>query len=405
MKVPFLDLKAQYEAIKAEILAEIQKVLESTAFAGGPFVKAFEDDFARFCGCTHAVGVGNGTDALWAALISFGVGPGDEVITVPNTFIATAEAVSFCGATPVFVDVDERTATLDPNKLEELLRRKMEEGRGKQKKREERREKREESSSPTPYTRHPTPGTPRLKAIVPVHLYGQTADMDPILELAEKYGLVVVEDACQAHGAEYKGKRAGSLGAAGAFSFYPGKNLGAYGEAGAIVTRDKTLADRMRVFRDHGQSRRYYHDVVGWNGRMDGFQGAVLGVKLKYLEGWNNGRVENAARYRKHLAGVEGVVLPGAADYARHVYHLFPVRVKNRDAVLQALTEQGIGCGIHYPVPVHLQKAYEFLGHQPGDFPVSEKIASELISLPMFPELTEEQIAYVATTLVKTLSA
>ena len=188
------------------------------------------------------------------------------------------------------------------------------------------------------------------------------ADMDPILELAEKYGLFVVEDACQAHGAEYKGKRAGSLGAAGAFSFYPGKNLGAYGEAGAIVTQDKTLADRMRVFRDHGQSRRYYHDVVGWNGRMDGFQGAVLGVKLNYLEEWNNGRMENAKRYRKHLAGVEGVVLPGEADYARHVYHLFPVRVKNRDAVMAGPTEKGIGCGIHYPVPVHLQKAYEFLG-------------------------------------------
>ena len=229
--------------------------------------------------------------------------------------------------------------------------------------------------------------------------------MDPILELAEKYGLVVVEDACQAHGAEYKGKRAGSLGAAGAFSFYPGKNLGAYGEAGAILTRDKTLADRMRVFRDHGQSRRYYHDLVGWNGRMDGFQGAVLRVKLNYLEEWNNGRMENAKRYRNHLSGVEGVILPGEADYARHVYHLFPVRVKNRDAVLQALTEQGVGCGIHYPVPVHLQKAYEFLGHQPGDFPVSEKIASELISLPMFPELTEEQVAYVAGALKDALSA
>ncbi len=403
MQVPFLDLKAQYEAIKPEIHSALQAVIDKTAFAGGPFVAEFEKAFAPFCGCTECVGVGSGTEALWMALLALGVGPGDEVITVPNTFIATAEAISFCGATPVFVDVDERTATMDPGKLEELLRSKMEEGGGKQKKREERREKREGSDFPTPYPLPPKPGTTRLKAIVPVHLYGQTADMDPILELAEKYGLVVVEDACQAHGAEYKGKRAGSLGAVGAFSFYPGKNLGAYGEAGAIVTQDKTLADRMRVFRDHGQSRRYYHDLVGWNGRMDGFQGAVLGVKLKYLEEWNKGRMEKAGLYRRYLNGVEGVVLPGEGGYGRHVYHIFPVRVKNRDQVMAALTEQGVGCGIHYPVPVHLQKAYEFLGHKPGDFPVSEKMASELISLPMFPELTEEQVAYVAGVLKKAL--
>jgi dTDP-4-amino-4,6-dideoxygalactose transaminase len=406
MQVPFLDLKAQYEAIKPEIHSALQAVIDKTAFAGGPFVAEFEKAFAPFCGCTECVGVGSGTEALWMALLALGVGPGDEVITVPNTFIATAEAISFCGATPVFVDVDERTATMDPGKLEELLRWKREEGRGK---REERGKM--EDGSEQPFSRssllapYSSPSNGILKAIIPVHLYGQTADMDPILELAEKYGLVVVEDACQAHGAEYKGKRAGSLGAAGAFSFYPGKNLGAYGEAGAIVTQDKTLADRLRVFRDHGQSRRYYHDRIGWNGRMDGFQGAVLRVKLNYLEEWNNGRMENAKRYRKHLAGVEGVVLPGEADYARHVYHLFPVRVKNRDAVLQALTEQGVGCGIHYPVPVHLQKAYEFLGHQPGDFPISEKVASELISLPMFPELTEEQVAYVAGALKEALSA
>jgi dTDP-4-amino-4,6-dideoxygalactose transaminase len=229
--------------------------------------------------------------------------------------------------------------------------------------------------------------------------------MDPILELADRYGLFVVEDACQAHGAEYKGKRAGSLGAAGAFSFYPGKNLGAYGEAGAVTTNDKDLADRMRVFRDHGQPRRYYHDQVGWNARMDGFQGAVLGVKLNYLEKWNNGRMEKAKLYRSCLGGVEGVVLPGEADYARHVYHLFPIRVKNREAVIAALTEKGIGCGIHYPVPVHLQKAYEFLGHKAGDFPVAEKIAAELVSLPMFPELTEDQIAFVAEALKEAVKA
>jgi dTDP-4-amino-4,6-dideoxygalactose transaminase len=415
MQIPFLDLKTQYESIKPEIHQALQAVIDKTAFAGGPFVVEFEQAFAPYCGCTECIGVGSGTEALWIALLALGVGPGDEVITVPNTFIATAEAISFCGATPVFVDVDEHTATMDPVKLEELLSRRAQsaergagkvEGRGKM-----------EDGSGHPasglslsslLTPHSSPPNGRLKAIIPVHLYGQTADMSPILELAERYGLFVVEDACQAHGAEYKGKRAGSLGAAGAFSFYPGKNLGAYGEAGAVTTNDKDLADRMRVFRDHGQSRRYYHDVVGWNGRMDGFQGAVLSVKLPYLEVWNNGRMKNAARYRKHLEGVDGITLPGEGGYGRHVYHLFPVRVKNRDAVLQALTEQGIGCGIHYPVPVHLQKAYEFLGHRPGDFPVAEKIAGELISLPMFPELTEEQVVYVSEALseaVKTLSA
>ena len=245
MQVPFLDLKTQYEAIKPEIHSALQAVIDKTAFAGGPFVEKFEKDFAPFCGCPEAIGVGSGTEALWMALLALGVGPGDEVITVPNTFIATAEAISFCGATPVFVDVDERTATMDPVKLEELLKRKMEEGRGKQKKKEERREKREERGQPFSRSSllapHSSPPNVGLKAIIPVHLYGQTADMDPILELAEKYGLVVVEDACQAHGAEYKGRGAGSMGAAGAFSFYPGKNLGAYGEAGAVTTKDKNL--------------------------------------------------------------------------------------------------------------------------------------------------------------------
>ena len=239
----------------------------------------------------------------------------------------------------------------------------------------------------------------RIRAVIPVHLYGQPADMDPILELARKYELFVIEDACQAHGAEYKGKRAGSMGVAGCFSFYPGKNLGAYGEAGAVVTDNGELAEKMRMFRDHGQPKRYYHDLVGWNGRMDGFQGAVLSVKLNYLEDWNKGRRKNAALYRKYLGGVEGIMLPQEADYAGHVYHLYPIRVKNRDRVMEALAEKEIYCGIHYPVPLHLQKAYEFLGHKPGDFPATEKIASELLSLPMFPELTEEQIEYVADSL------
>jgi dTDP-4-amino-4,6-dideoxygalactose transaminase len=226
--------------------------------------------------------------------------------------------------------------------------------------------------------------------------------MDPILELARKYELFVVEDACQAHGAEYRGKRTGSLAAAGCFSFYPGKNLGAYGEAGAVVTNDQPLAEKMRMFRDHGQSRKYYHAMVGWNARMDGFQGAVLSVKLKYLEGWNEGRRKNAALYRKYLSGIDGVILPEEADYARHVYHLFPIRVKNRDKILEALAEKEIYCGIHYPVPLHLQEAYASLGYPTGSFPVAERISAELLSLPMFPELTEEQIAFVAQSL-KTL--
>ncbi|MEW6188434.1 MAG: DegT/DnrJ/EryC1/StrS family aminotransferase [Thermodesulfobacteriota bacterium] len=400
MNIPFLDLKAQYQSIRDEIHNALNEVIDGTAFAGGPFVSRFEQAFARFCGCQEAIGVGSGTEALWMILLTLGVGPGDEVITVPNTFIATAEAISFCGATPVFVDIDEKTYNMDPNKLEELLKKRSAFGvrrsssnpRSKQPNRPDR---------PNDQIDHDPPASrlPPLKAIIPVHLYGQPADMDPILELAGKYGLSVVEDACQAHGAQYKRKRAGTIGAAGAFSFYPGKNLGAYGEAGAVTTNDQALADRIRIFRDHGQPKRYYHDVVGWNGRMDGFQGAVLGVKLNRLEEWNQKRRENAERYRFYLSGLKGVILPQEADYARHVYHIFPIRVKNRDEVMSALGQKGINCGIHYPVPVHLQKAYEFLGHKKGDFPVSEKIASEVLSLPMFPELAEEQIAYIADAL------
>jgi dTDP-4-amino-4,6-dideoxygalactose transaminase len=371
MIVPFLDLKAQYEAIKPEIHQALQAVIDKTAFAGGPFVAEFEQAFAPFCGCRECVGVGSGTEALWMALLALGVGPGDEVITVPNTFIATAEAISFCGATPLFVDIDEDTCTMEPNRLEDCIK----------------------SRRSDPKNGH------RLKAIIPVHLYGQTADMDPILELAAKYSLAVVEDSCQAHGAEYKGRRAGSLGIAGAFSFYPGKNLGAYGEAGAITTNDAALAEKMRIFRDHGQPKRYYHDMVGWNGRMDGFQGAVLNVKLRYLEQWNIQRREKAGFYRKVLTGLEGLVLPQEASYARHVYHLFPIRLLNRDRIIADLAEKGISCGIHYPLPLHLQGAYRHLGYKEGDFPVSERISAALLSLPMFPELTQAQMEYVADSL------
>ena len=358
MNIPFLNLKAQGVSIRGEVEAAIGSVLDETAFAGGPFVKKFEEEFARFCACKYAVGVGNGTDALWAALIAFGVGQGDEVITVPNTFIATAEAISFCGAKPVFVDVDEKTCTMDPTLLQKAI-------------------------------------TPRTKAIIPVHLFGQTADMDPIMAIAKKHGLVVIEDACQAHGALYRGKPAGSIGDAGCFSFYPGKNLGAYGEAGAVVTDNDAVMEKMRVFRDHGQPKKYAHDMIGWNCRMDGIQAAVLSVKLKYLPAWNEARRKHAKQYDQLLEGMTGIVLPHEAGYAQHVYHLYAVRNGRRDDLMTALGDKGIATGIHYPVPLHLTGAYQHLGYPEGSFPVSERIARELVSLPMFPELDQEQIEYV----------
>ncbi len=378
MNIPFLDLKTQYLSIKDEIQDALNKVLDNTAFAGGPFVAQFEKEFAEFCQVEHCVGVGSGTDALWLALLALGVGPGDEVITVPDTFIATAEAISYCGATPVFVDVDEKTYNMDPNKLEDLL-------------------KSRHALSSTPSERMP-------KAIIPVHLFGQTADMDPILEIAKKYGLSVVEDACQAHGALYKGKPAGTMGAAGCFSFYPGKNLGAYGEAGAVTTNNAELASKMRMIRDHGQEKKYYHGCIGWNARMDGFQGAVLSVKLKHLPAWNEARRKNAELYNKLLSGLEGVITPKEMDYARHVYHIYAIRAQKRDDLIAKLGEKGVNCGIHYPVPVHLQNAYASLGLKAGSFPVAEKVASEFVSLPMFAELTEEQIRYTAD-MVKALTS
>ena len=366
MNVPFLDLKAQYATIKDEIHTAVSEVMENTAFAGGPFVAGFEQAFAEFCGCKNAIGVGNGTDALWLSLLTLGIGPGDEVITVPNTFIATAEAITYCGAKPVFVDVDPKTCNMDPNKLEDCLKKCL---------------------------------SPRLKAVIPVHLFGQTADMDPILTIARAHGLHVVEDACQAHGAEYKGRKAGTMGDTGCFSFYPGKNLGAYGEAGAVVTNDDAIAEKIRIFRDHGQAKKYYHNVIGWNARMDGIQGAVLSVKLKHLARWNEARREHAREYSRLLSPVEGVLIPREADYARHVFHIYAIRIKQRDRLLASLSEKGISCGIHYPVPVHLQKAYHGLGLAQGSFPVAEACAEEFLSLPMFPELKSEQIAYVADTI------
>jgi dTDP-4-amino-4,6-dideoxygalactose transaminase len=359
MKVPFLDLKAQYRAIAREIDAALREVIEASAFSGGPFVAAFEEEFAAFCHCGHAIGVGSGTDALWLALRALGVGPGDEVVTVPNSFVATAEAITLCGATPTFVDVNERSCTMNPALLEGAI-------------------------------------TPKTKAVIPVHLYGQMADMDPIMETARRHRLLVIEDACQAHGAEYKGRRAGSIGDAGCFSFYPGKNLGAWGEAGGVTTNSALLAERIRMIRDHGQSARYYHRIPGVNSRMDGLQGALLSVKLKHLTEWNWARKKHAQLYRDLLDGANGLILPTEMGYGSHVYHLFPVRLRNREAVIAELTRREVGWGIHYPVPIHLQEAYNFLGLVRGSFPVAEKLAEESISLPMFPELDGEQIGAVA---------
>ncbi len=358
MKVPFLDLKAQYKVLSNEIQVAIQDVLESAAFAGGPFVAKFEEEFAAFCDTKYAVGVGNGTDALWLTMLAYGIGPGDEVITVPNTFIATAEAISLCGAHPVFVDVDARTYTMDPRRLKQAI-------------------------------------TARTKAIIPVHLFGQTADMNSILEIAKQHRLPVIEDACQAHGAQCQGRMAGSLGVAGCFSFYPGKNLGAYGEAGAVVTNDLELAKKIKILREHGQPKKYIHSVIGWNARMDGIQGAILSVKLRHLAAANDARRAHAHRYGDLLADVEAIVLPVEAEYARHVYHLYVIRAKHRDELIERLAEREIACGIHYPVPLHLQDAYASLKIKKGSFPVAEASAQEFISLPMFPELTDEQIAYV----------
>jgi dTDP-4-amino-4,6-dideoxygalactose transaminase len=367
VRVPFLDLKAHHAPLRTEIDLAIAEVIDSGAFAGGPVVAQFEDEFAAFCGTRHAIGVGNGTDALWLALLACGIGPDDEVITVPNTFMATAEAITYTGATPVFVDVDEHTYTMDPGLLERAR-------------------------------------TPRTKAIIPVHLFGQVADLDPILSFARRHGLYLIEDAAQAHGAEYKGHKAGSIGDAGCFSFYPGKNLGAFGEAGAVVTNDDKLQDKIRVLRDHGQVRKYHHAMVGWNCRMDGIQAAILRIKLRHLEQANQRRRTHAGQYDQLFQGLAEVVPPLEAAYGKHVYHVYPIRVRERDEVMRRLEEKGIACGIHYPVPIHLQEAYRGLGYRADAFPVSERICTEFISLPMFPELTPAQVELVVDSVTKSLA-
>ena len=362
MKVPFLDLKAHHDPIKDEVMKVISEVIDNNAFAGGPYVASFEKAFAEYCGVEHAIGVGSGTESLWLALMAKEIGPGDEVITVPSTFIATAEAISLVGAKPVFVDVLEESCNMAPSNIKAAI-------------------------------------TSRTKAVIPVHLFGQMAEIDPILEIAKEHGLFVMEDSAQAVGAEYKGRRAGSVGHCASFSFYPGKNLGAFGEAGAITTNDGDLADKIRVLRDHGQAKKYYHSKVGWNGRMDGIQGAVLEVKLRNIDKASEGRRLNADRYNERLSGVDGIILPEEGENQRHVYHIYPIRVQDRDTVLANMGEAGVACGIHYPVPLHLQEAYLNLGYSKGSFPISEQSASEFLSLPMFPELTQEQVDLVCAVL------
>jgi dTDP-4-amino-4,6-dideoxygalactose transaminase len=377
-KIPFLDLVTLHEELEAELLPVFQKVLRTAGFVGGPMVEDFEREFAAFTGATHCVGLASGTDAVRFALMAAGVQPGDIVLTVPHTFIATTEGISQAGARPDFVDIEETTYCMDPAKLQEYLEKKCYLDR------ETGRPYNWESRAP-------------VTAIVPVHIYGQTADMDPLLDLARRYNLIVVEDACQAHGAEYFSKKenrwrkAGTMGHAAAFSFYPGKNLGACGEAGAATTNSESIAKKMRMLREHGQAKKYYHDIEGYNGRLDSLQAGILSVKLRHLAEWNRKRQAAARRYDELLSSVEGVVAPKQPEWSRSVYHLYVVRVQDRTGLQKHLGEANIDTGIHYPLPLHLQQAYKHFGYKQGDFPVTEKVAAEILSLPMYPQLEAEQ--------------
>lgn len=371
-----MDLKRQYEMIKDEIDEAIQKTIESCAFVAGEKVKEFEINFANYCGAKYGIAISSGTSAIYAALKALDIGRHDAVITVPYTFIATAEAISLTGATPIFVDIKEDSYTIDPEKIKEYIEEKCEwiEKKGVLRDQEKKL---------------------NVRAIIPVHLYGQTADMDKILNIAKKYNLAVIEDAAQAHGALYKDKKAGTIGDLSAFSFYPSKNLGAYGQGGMVLTNKEELAEKVRMLIDHGQRERYFHEFEGWNFKMDGFQAAILNVKLNYLDDWNEDRRQNAYYYYELLNGIDKVITPKEMDYGKHIYHLYVVRVQDRNGFQNYLKENGVGTGIHYPKPLHLQKAYSYLGYKEGDFPVSEKCASEIVSLPMFPELTRQEIEYV----------
>lgn len=366
-RIPFLDLKAHHDPMMPEFLDAIREVIEASAFSGGEYVARFESEFSKFTRCQYTAGVASGTEALWLTLLAMGVGPGDEVITSPSTFMATAEAITFCGARPVFVDIDERSYTLDPELLQEAV-------------------------------------TSHTKAVIPVHLFGQTADMTPILDIARANGLYVVEDACQAHGAEYQGRPAGSIGDAACFSFYPGKNLGAFGEAGAVTTNNPEIFRKVCVLRDHGQVRKYHHSMIGWNGRMDGIQAAVLSIKLRHLDAVTDARRAHAAQYEMELEEVDALLCPRELPARKHVYHLYPVRVEARQQLIDGLDAMGISTGIHYPVPVHLQECYRDLNCPEGSYPVAEQCAREFVSLPMFPELTEEQISRVCDSVKEVMS-
>jgi dTDP-4-amino-4,6-dideoxygalactose transaminase len=387
--VPFLDLVTPHAELEDELLAVYRTVMSTAGFIGGPFVEGFERDFAAFCRTAHAVGLASGTDALRFALMAAGVRDGDTVATVSNTFIATTEAISQAGATPEFVDVDERTYTLDPGKLRLFLERDC---------------TRDDATGRAISKRTGKPVT----AVVPVHLYGQMADMDPILALGEEFNFVVVEDACQAHGAQYFSERngrwctAGEMGLAGAFSFYPGKNLGACGEAGAITTNDEELARRCRMIRDHGQSKKYFHDMEGYNGRLDALQAGFLKVKLPHLAKWNEQRRNRAHHFDELLGPALNLVgIPYVPTWSRPVFHLYVVRVADRERVQKELTAGGIGTGIHYPFPLHLSKPYAALGYRPGDLPVTERLSGEILSLPMFPTLTVDQQRRTAARLLE----
>jgi dTDP-4-amino-4,6-dideoxygalactose transaminase len=358
VQIPFVDLQAQYARIKPEIDEAIQGILDSTRFIGGEPLTAFERDFATYCHAEYALGVANGTDALHLALRAAGIGQGDEVITAANTFIATAAAIDVTGATPIFVDIDLATHTIDPEQVERAI-------------------------------------TPRTKAIIPIHLYGQPADMDALMEIAERHGLIVIEDAAQAHGAEYNGRRAGSIGHMSCFSFYPGKNLGAYGDGGAITTNDPELVDRLDKLRDHGRTTKYEHAMVGWNSRLDALQAAILQVKLRHLDEWNEQRRQVAEWYGEALSGSD-LIIPQVRAGSTHVYHLYVVMTEDREALQRNLEEAGIATGIHYPLPLHMQPAFAHLGYQQGDMPNAEYAASRILSLPMFPELTRDQAYAIA---------
>jgi dTDP-4-amino-4,6-dideoxygalactose transaminase len=390
-KVPFLDLVTPHVELENELVSVVRTALRTAGFIGGPMVESFERDFADFCDSPFCVGVNSGTDAVRFALIAAGVQPGDTVITVPNTFIATTEAITQASARPDFVDIDADTYNMSAARLQEYLETKCYLDR-------------ETGKAFNRTTQSP------VTAIVPVHLYGQMADMDSLLDLARRYNLIVIEDACQAHGAEYfsskenRWRKAGSMGHAGAFSFYPGKNLGACGEGGAVTTNDEAIARKVRMLRDHGQSKKYYHDVEGYNGRLDSIQAGFLSVKLKHLPLWNQSRRERAQRYNDLFAASNAnIVTPHEPSWSKAVYHLYVVQVENRQAVQAKLADDGVGTGIHYPIPLHLQKAYANLGYRSGDFPICEKAAERILSLPMFPGLSESHQAQVVHAMVQSV--